>query len=167
MNFPKILITIFAALIVIVACLIVGTTYGTRLAVNNRVKETTTERTCRTTSIKPYESFSYAKRNDIIEEEIEETCTKKELETSTIKNRTAALTGKDTSIKKPTTFVRMTSIVTTTVVSETSTTEYTTVPISAATTVEEEEQDESSVLFLWAAALQSRQFILEKGWRHE
>ena len=71
MNFPKILITIFAALIVIITCLIVGTTYGTRLAVNNRVKETTTEQTCRTTSIKPYEPPSYVKKNSV-EEKIEE-----------------------------------------------------------------------------------------------
>ena len=141
MNFPKILITIFAALIVIITCLIVGTTYGTRLAVNNRVKETTTEQTCRTTSIKPYEPPSYIKKNNV-EEEIEVTCTKREKEsrTTTIKNRTTAPTSKSTSIKRQTT-----SIVTTTTVPETSTTEYTTISVSAATTVDEE-QDESSVL---------------------
>lgn len=141
MNFPKILITIFAALIVIITCLIVGTTYGTRLAVNNRVKETTTEQTCRTTSIKPYEPPSYIKKNNV-EEEIEVTCTKreKELRTTTIKNRTTAPTSKSSSIKRQTT-----SIVTTTTVPETSTTEYTTIYVSAATTVDEE-QDESSVL---------------------
>lgn len=141
MNFPKILITIFAALIVIITCLIVGTTYGTRLAVNNRVKETTTEQTCRTTFIKPYEPPSYIKKNNV-EEEIEVTCTKREKEsrTTTIKNRTTAPTSKSTSIKRQTT-----SIVTTTTVPETSTTEYTTIAVSAATTVDEE-QDESSVL---------------------
>ena len=141
MNFPKILITIFAALIVIITCLIVGTTYGTRLAVNNRIKETTTEQTCRTTSIKPYEPPSYVKKNNV-EEEIEETCTKgeKEPRTTTIKNRTTAHISKSTSIKKQTT-----STVTTTTVLETSTTEYTTTSVSAATTVDEE-QDESSVL---------------------
>lgn len=142
MNFPKILITIFAALIVIITCLIVGTTYGTRLAVNNRVKETTTEQTCRTTSIKPYEPPSHIKKNNV-EEEIEVTCTKREKEsrtTTTIKNRTTAPTSKSTSIKRQTT-----SIVTMITVPETSTTEYTTISVSAATTVEEE-QDESSVL---------------------
>lgn len=142
MNFPKILITIFAALIVIITCLIVGTTYGTRLAVNNRVKETTTEQTCRTTSIKPYEPPSYVKKNNV-EEEIEVTCTKREKESrasTTIKNRTMAPTSKSSSIKRQTT-----SIVTTTTVPETSTTEYTTISVSAVTTVEEE-QDESSVL---------------------
>lgn len=143
MNFPKILITIFAALIVIITCLIVGTTYGTRLAVNNRVKETTTEQTCRTTSIKPYEPPSYIRKNNV-EEEIEVTCTKREKEsrttTTTIKNRTTAPTSKSTSIKRQTT-----SIVTMITVPETSTTEYTTISVSAATTVEEE-QDESSVL---------------------
>ena len=141
MNFPKILITIFAALIVIITCLIVGTTYGTRLAVNNRVKETTTEQTCRTTSIKPYEPPSHIKKNNV-EEEIEVTCTKREKEsrTTTIKNRTAAPISKSTSIKKQTT-----STMTTTKVLETSTTEYTTISVSAATTVDEE-QDESSVL---------------------
>ena len=141
MNFPKILITIFAALIVIITCLIVGTTYGTRLAVNNRVKETTTEQTCRTTSIKPYEPPSYVKKNTV-EEEIEVTCTKREKEsrTTTIKNRTTAPISKSTSIKKQTT-----STTTTTKVLETSTTEYTTTSVSAATTVDEE-QDESSVL---------------------
>lgn len=141
MNFPKILITIFAALIVIITCLIVGTTYGTRLAVNNRVKETTTEQTCRTTSIKPYEP-SYIKKNNV-EEEIEVTCIKREKESrasTTIKNRTAAPTSKSTSIKKQTT-----STMTTITVLETSTTEYTTTSVSAATTVDEE-QDESSVL---------------------
>ena len=139
MNFPKILITIFAALIVIITCLIVGTTYGTRLAVNNRVKETTTEQTCRTTSIKPYEPPSYVKKNNV-EEEIEVTCTKREKEsrTTTIKNRTTASTSKSFSIKRRT-------ATTTTTVPETSTTEYTTISVSAATTVEEE-QDESSVL---------------------
>lgn len=138
MNFPKILITIFAALIVVITCLIVGTTYGTRLVVNNRVKETTTERTCRTTSIEPYEPSSHIKENNNTEEEIEVTCTKREKEsrTSTIKNRTTAPTSKNTSIKRRTT---------TTTVPETSTTEYTTISVSAATTVEEE-QDESSVL---------------------
>ena len=142
MNFPKILITIFAALIVIITCLIVGTTYGTRLAVNNRVKETTTEQTCRTTFIKPYEPPSYIKKNSV-GEEIEETCTTREKEsrtTTTIKNRTAAPISKSTSIKEQTT-----STMTTTTVLETSTTEYTTTSISAATTVDEE-QDESSVL---------------------
>ena len=141
MNFPKVLITIFAALIVIITCLIVGTTYGTRLAVNNRVKETTTERTCRTTSIKPYEPPSYVKKNNV-EEEIEVTCIKREKEsrTTTIKNRTTAPTSKRTSIKEQTT-----STMTTTKVLETSTTEYTTTSVSAATTVDEE-QDESSVL---------------------
>ena len=141
MNFPKILITIFAALIVIITCLIVGTTYGTRLAVNNRVKETTTEQTCRTTFIKPYEPPSYVKKNSV-EEKIEETCTTREKEsrTTTIKNRTTAPISKSTSIKKQTT-----STTTTTKVLETSTTEYTTTSVSAATTVDEE-QDESSVL---------------------
>lgn len=139
MNFLKILITIFAALIVIITCLIVGTTYGTRLAVNNQVKETTTERTYRTASIKPYESPSYIKKNNV-EEEIEETCTKREKESRapTIKNRTAAPTSKSSSIKRQT-------MSTTTTVPETSTTEYTTISVSAATTVDEE-QDESSVL---------------------
>lgn len=141
MNFPKVLITIFAALIVIITCLIVGTTYGTRLAVNNRIKETTTEQTCRTTFIKPYEPPSYVKKNSV-EEKIEETCTTREKEsrTTTIKNRTAAPISKSTSIKKQTT-----STTTTTTVLETSTTEYTTTSVSAATTVDEE-QDESSVL---------------------
>lgn len=141
MNFPKVLITIFAALTIIVTCLIVGTTYGTRLAVNNRVKETTTEQTCRTTSIKPYEPPSYVKKNNV-EEEIEETCTTREKEsrTTTIKNRTVAPTSKSTSIKRQTI-----STTTTITVLETSTTEYTTTSVSAATTVDEE-QDESSVL---------------------
>lgn len=141
MNFPKILITIFAALIIIVTCLIVGTTYGTRLAVNNRVKETTTERTCRITSIEPYKPTSYTKGNNNVEE-IEATCTKREKEsrTSIIKNWTTAPISKNTSIKRQTT-----SIVTTVTIPETSTTEYTTISVSAATTVEEE-QDESSVL---------------------
>lgn len=141
MNFPKILITIFAALIVIITCLIVGTTYGTRLAVNNRVKETAIERTCRTTSIKPYEPPSHIKENNIVEEEIMVTCTtkeSKELKASTIKNRTAAPTGRTTSTERQTT-----SIVTT--VPKTSTNEYTTTTESAVTTIEEE-QDESSVL---------------------
>lgn len=141
MNFPKILITIFAALIVIITCLIVGTTYGTRLAVNNRVKEITTEQTCRTTYIKPYEPPSYVKKNNV-EGEIEETCTTREKEsrTTTIKNRTTAPISKSTSINK-----QITSTTTTTTVLETSTTEYTTTSVSAATTVSEE-QDESSVL---------------------
>lgn len=138
MNFSKILITIFAALIVIITCLIVGTTYGTRLAVNNRVKETTIERTCRTTSIKPYEPPSHIRENNIVEEEITITCTTKELKTSTIKNRTAASTGRTTSTERQTT-----SIVT--IVPKTSTNEYTTTTESAVTTIEEE-QDESSVL---------------------
>ena len=142
MNFPKILITIFAALIVIITCLIVGTTYGTRLAVNNRVKETTTEQTCRTTFIKPYEPPSYVKKNSV-EEKIEVTCTTREKEsrtTTTIKNRTAAPISKSTSIKK-----QITSTTTTTTVLETSTTEYTAVSDNTTTTVNEE-QDESSVL---------------------
>lgn len=140
MNFPKILIIIFASLIVIITCLIVGTTYGTRLAVNNRVKETTIERTCRTTSIKPYEPPSYIKENNIVEE-IPITCTTKESKEPkvfTTKNRTAAPTSRITSTKRQTT-----SIVTT--VPKTSTTEYTTTTESAVTTIEEE-QDESSVL---------------------
>ncbi len=138
MNFPKILITIFAALIVIITCLIVGTTYGTRLAVNNRVKETTIERTCRTTSIKPYEPPSHIKENNIVEKEIIVTCTTKEPKTSTIKNRTAAPTSRTTSTKRQTT-----SIVT--IVPKTSTTKYTTMTESVVITTEEE-QDESSVL---------------------
>lgn len=112
MNFIHKILVMAAIIILGISCLIAGTYYGTRVTVNMRPKETETERTLRTTTIKPYEppsSCFYREKNIGEESPIEKETTLEIRRTTTLRNKittcgTSKFTSKPTSkfTSKPT-----------------------------------------------------------------